>query len=49
MPGESADDWTVCPRCDGDGYEDEYEEDVCLTCLGEGEVLLDTPQPPGVL
>ena len=28
----------VCPRCKGTGFTDQYDEDVCLTCLGEGEV-----------
>jgi len=31
----------VCPQCKGTGYEDQYEEEDCRTCWGEGEVPID--------
>lgn len=38
-PVTDDDAYRVCPRCDGDGWADEYEGEVCATCWGDGEIL----------
>ena len=32
------DEVLVCPTCDGDGFDDEYDEVLCSRCWGMGEV-----------
>jgi DnaJ-class molecular chaperone len=36
-----------CPRCKGDGFEDEYDGEVCRRCWGDGEVLVDSAPSTG--
>lgn len=37
---DSDEEMRICPQCKGDGYSDEYDEEVCGRCWGEGEVLV---------